>query len=76
MSVSASWSIRRVTVASVSAAAHVFKAASAEIRAEPVRESYIEGRSHSGALQAQYGLWRIAPSRVSFIRRLLMELRI
>ena len=56
---------------SVSAAAHVFKAASAEIRANRCTD-HVAAEDVVKALQAQYGLWKMHLQE-SFIRRLLME---
>ena len=56
---------------SVSAAAHVFKAASAEIRANKC-VNHISKDEVIAALQAQYGLWRMH-LQGSFIRRLELE---
>ena len=56
---------------SVSAAAHVFKAASAEIRANRC-VNHISKDEVIAALQAQYGLWRMH-LQGSFIRRLELE---
>ena len=56
---------------SVSAAAHVFKAASAEIRANKCVD-HIPLADVVKALQAQYGLWRMH-LQGAFVRRLLLE---
>ena len=56
---------------SVSAAAHVFKAASAEIRANKC-VNHVPKDEVITALQAQYGLWRMH-LQGAFVRRILLE---
>ena len=56
---------------SVSAAAHVFKIASAELRADKC-QNHISKDRVIAALQAQYGLWRMH-LQGSFIRRIELE---
>ena len=56
---------------SVSAAAHVFKAASAEIRANKC-VNHVAKDEVIAALHGQYGLWRMH-LQGAFVRRLLLE---
>ena len=63
--------VQRAQAGSVSAAAHVFKIASAEIRADKCL-NHIEKAEVLAALQAQYGLWRMH-LQGAFIRRMLLE---
>ena len=56
---------------SVSAAVHVFKAASAEIRANKC-VNHVPKDEIITALQAQYGLWRMH-LQGAFVRRILLE---
>ena len=56
---------------SVSAAAHVFKIASAELRVNRCTD-HIAAEDVVKALQAQYGLWRMH-LQGAFVRRLLLE---
>ncbi len=56
---------------SVSAAAHVFKAASAEIRANKC-VNHVAKDDFLAALHGQYGLWRMH-LQGAFVRRLLLE---
>ena len=63
--------VQRAQAGSVSAAAHVFKAASAEIRAEKCVD-HIPAQDAVTSLKIQYHLWVLA-LKGSFQRRLLME---
>ena len=56
---------------SVSAAAHVFKAASAEIRLNKC-ENHISKDEVIAALHGQYGLWRLH-LQGAFVRRMMLE---
>ena len=56
---------------SVSAAAHVFKIASAELRVNRCTD-HVAAEDVVKALQAQYGLWRMH-LQGAFVRRLLLE---
>ena len=56
---------------SVSAAAHVFKIASAELRVNRCTD-HVVAEDVVKALQAQYGLWRMH-LQGAFVRRLLLE---
>ena len=63
--------VDKARTGSVSAAAHVFKIASAELRADKC-QNHISKDRVIAALQAQYGLWRMH-LQGSFIRRLELE---
>ena len=63
--------VDKARTGSVSAAAHVFKIASAELRANRC-VNHISKDEVIAALQAQYGLWRMH-LQGSFIRRLELE---
>ena len=63
--------VQRAQAGSVSAAAHVFKAASAELRADKC-QNHIPTEDVITSLKVQYHLWILA-LKGSFQRRLLME---
>ena len=63
--------VDKARTGSVSAAAHVFKIASAELRADKC-QNHISKDAVIAALQAQYGLWRMH-LQGAFVRRLLLE---
>ena len=63
--------VERASAGSVSAAASVFKTASAELRADRCKD-HIPTEDVVKALQTQYGLWRMH-LQGAFVRRVLLE---
>ena len=63
--------VQRARAGSVSAAAHVFKATSAELRADRCTD-HVAAEDVEKMLQAQYGLWRLH-LQGAFVRRILLE---
>ena len=63
--------VQRAQAGSVSAAAHVFKATSAELRADRCKD-HIPTEDVVRALHAQYGLWKMH-LQGPFVRRVLLE---